>query len=197
MSPFASNLDADDLETAFVRPAAVWGAAGSVLWGEPTDTVRGRLARFCVSASLSLTHQALCQFNATLCGSGPRSKSFYVNHSLGPVVLRAVNDADSCATSRCSGHGTCWGGDGAVGLGGGLRVAPACDCDSGFSGKTCSEHESGRSAGAAARATRLKSDDMRTRNAVAALLTGGKLAARIRSPHVAGTEHGTTMQPKQ
>ena len=36
---------------------------------------------------------------------------------------------------------------------------------------------------------------LRTRNAVAALLTGGKHVAR--SPHVAGTGHGTTMQPNQ
>ena len=82
VTPWISMLDAADLEVEFTRPAKMWGAAGTVLWGASADTA-----------------------NVTLCGSGPDSKSAYVNNSLGPVVLRAADEADSCAASRCSGHG--------------------------------------------------------------------------------------------
>jgi hypothetical protein len=57
VTPWISLLDAADLQTAFARPAAVWGAAGSVLWGSSADTV-----------------------NETICGVGPGSKSWYVNN---------------------------------------------------------------------------------------------------------------------
>ena len=50
VTPWISLLDDADLQTAFTRPAAVWGAAGSVLWGSSADTI-----------------------NATLCGNGPVS----------------------------------------------------------------------------------------------------------------------------
>ena len=84
-------LTAVDVETAFVRPSAVWGAAGSVLWGGRAQSL-----------------------NRTLCGDGTGSISAFVNTTLGPAVLRASQWADQCAASRCSGHGRCWGG-GAVG----------------------------------------------------------------------------------
>eukprot|EP01050_Picozoa_sp_SAG11_P005788 SAG11_NODE_421_length_9620_cov_10.014809_3_plen_256_part_00 len=107
VEPYASTLDATDLETVFVRPALQWGAQGSILWGEPDDTC-----------------------NATLCGTGPHSKSFFVNRSLGPAILKATQLAQSCAEERCSGHGTCWydRGDGG---------SDACDCDRGWFGKHC------------------------------------------------------------
>ena len=60
-------LDDQDLETAFVRPAAAWGAAGTVLWGASADTA-----------------------NATLCGNGPAwTRAF--RHSPSPFLVCTEN----------------------------------------------------------------------------------------------------------
>ena len=111
-----THLHPLDLETAFARPASVWGVAGSVVWGSSIDTR-----------------------NATLCGTGPGSKSAYVNHSLGPIVRRAVAQAKSCTASVCSGHGTCWhpGGVGPSAWHPGGVGPSACDCDHGWTGDQC------------------------------------------------------------
>ena len=59
-----THLRPADLDTAFSRPASVWGVAGTIVWGSSIDT-----------------------HNATLCGTGKFSKSAFVNRSLGPVMI--------------------------------------------------------------------------------------------------------------
>ena len=105
-----SGVGSEDVDTAFVHPMAAWGAAGTVLWGDGA--------------------QAL---NRTLCGSGASSLSAWVNNTMGPAVLQASKDADTCAATRCTGHGTCWGANSASGV--------RCDCDAGWTGASC---DSGR-----------------------------------------------------
>ena len=110
--PWEQLMSAVDVDAAFVRPSALWGAAGSVLWG---DGEQGR--------------------NLTLCGDGEGSLSAWVNTTLGPVVLQQSRAADHCAATRCSGHGRCWGGGVA---GGASEMLPgACDCDLGRNGPSC------------------------------------------------------------
>jgi hypothetical protein len=108
--PWEKLLSAEDVDTAFVRPAA-WGSAGTVLWGD------GGQAR-----------------NHTLCGHGVSSLSAWVNNTMGPAVLQASEDADQCAATRCTGHGSCWGGAKAAASGTGIQ----CDCDVGWAGASCS-----------------------------------------------------------
>eukprot|EP01047_Picozoa_sp_COSAG01_P000510 COSAG01_NODE_10_length_42970_cov_93.010007_6_plen_295_part_00 len=121
--PWEQLLNAADVETTFVRPSTMWGAAGSVLWGD------GEQAR-----------------NLTLCGDGKHSLSAWVNATLGPAVLRATEEADWCAKARCNGHGRCWGGGTTTTLP--ARTPPpsylpqACDCDAGWRGRSCATQSS-------------------------------------------------------
>ena len=79
-------MSAADVETTLVRPATVWGLAGTIIWGDSSD----------------------CE-NATRCGDGPGSQSAFLNNTLGPALRRAADAADACASQRCSAHGRCWG----------------------------------------------------------------------------------------
>lgn len=105
--PWEKLLSAEDVDTAFVHPVAAWGAAGTVLWGDGG--------------------QAL---NHTLCGNGVDSLSAWVNNTMGPAVLQASKDADACAATTCSGHGSCWGAKSVSGV--------QCDCDADWTGASCS-----------------------------------------------------------
>lgn len=67
--------------------------------------------------------------NKTRCGDGPASQAAFLNGTLGPALLRAANAADACALQRCSAHGRCWG----------EGSSAACDCDLGWSGKSCAK----------------------------------------------------------
>ena len=109
--PWEQLLTPTDVETAFVRPAAMWGVAGTILWGD------GEQAR-----------------NLTLCGSGESSLSAWVNTTLGPAVLRASQRANTCAATRCSDHGSCVGG--VERIEGGF-----CDCDAGWAGLMCNTQD--------------------------------------------------------
>jgi hypothetical protein len=104
--PWTQLLSAADVDIAFVHPVAAWGVAGTVLWGDGAQ-VRNR----------------------TLCGDGVHSLSAWVNNTMGPRVLQASKDADACAATRCSGHGSCWGAKAATGV--------QCDCDVGWTGTSC------------------------------------------------------------
>lgn len=101
-------LSAADVEAEFVRGALGWGLTGTIVWGGSLDVL-----------------------NATRCGNGPASIGAYVNHTLGPALLRAANEADDCSKRRCSQHGTCWDGGGGEGK--------RCDCDAGWKGSDCSK----------------------------------------------------------
>lgn len=106
---------------------------------------RGRLAHchllllfFCTRvAAQVMWGMSAEKLNTTRCGGGPASISAYLNHTLGPAILRAANAADACASSRCSGHGKCWGDTGA----GGARGGEQCVCDAGRTRDDCSGTE--------------------------------------------------------
>lgn len=135
LHPHTVFLDDVDLETSFVRPQVrainrlwfhspgsetpvfrcleyqvKWGAAGSVWWGSSSD-----------------------DYNMTMCGSGPGSKSYYTTTKLGPAVKGAAERAESCAKKRCNSHGTCWTPPTVETPAGKL----ACDCDMGYTGDDC------------------------------------------------------------
>ena len=82
-----------------------------------------------------------------MCGIGPGSKSYYTIHELGPLVKRASDQAELCATQLCNSHGTCWlppPAPATVVADGEAGPPPApvklgCDCDVGWSGDDCNK----------------------------------------------------------
>ena len=104
--PSFGLLEGADLQTELARGAARWGLNGVIVW----------------SATLDVN-------NATLCATPYMSK--YITSAAGPAILAAAKAADACASSRCSSHGTCWGGP--------IGSAGACDCDAGWGGNDCSK----------------------------------------------------------
>jgi hypothetical protein len=80
--PTGLFLSAEDASLEFARPA-LWGAAGSIVWGASEDT-----------------------FNNSQC-NGPKSLGAYLNSTAGSKIHSAIEDAAKCAADRCHGHGRC------------------------------------------------------------------------------------------